>query len=336
MRTSSINESPIANRLNYLDSAAGVCIIWVIFLCHTAETCGWKNPVEHWLLNAFSFAMSWFFFKAGMMFREKPFRELLRSSAKRLLVPFVIWSVIGWIVNLMGKIMTSDFSIIDHLAYTLKTFISMGAVSGNTALWFLLTLFLVRLAYNRLHAISIAPLPIAVASLALAYTIYHFGFSLSYFPGNFCNGLFFYTAGVMMKEKQFHNSLIALSVVVVLVQLLVFHPGYMNFFTNNIVDSNSYLLMELYCLAAIVLMNNIFRSFIPKKMPLLTHVGRMSMVYYVEHYIALNAFCQIMDKFNLLENSVQRFLITSCVIIASMIICEKIFMNDKLKFMVGV
>lgn len=323
-------------RLDYLDSAAGIAILWVIFLCHTAETCGWKNPVEHATLYTFSFAMPWFFFKAGMMFLLKSNKAVIVGSARRLLVPFIIWSMIGWCVKTGGEVVGGSFSLTESLQLMGHTLIHNGAINGNVSLWFLMTLFFVRVIYNALVSCHVPEWGIAIVFGVAAWLLCRFNIHDPYILGNLSNGLFFYAMGSIMRNIQHRNSVFMLSLLIVCLSL-IFTPGLLVFYTNSFWYSPAppYLSIELYYLAAIIVVNNFFCRFAARHIPLLTHVGRRSMVYYVEHYIVLVATVQLLDRLGLFMESSLRFLVVSVVIILSMLVSDWLFSFRPLRWMVG-
>lgn len=75
-------------RLMWLDIAKGIACLLVI----VGHTVSLESPLRHYI---FSFHMPLFFILAGFTFRPKPWREIVPSSVKRLLLPyllvFIIW-----------------------------------------------------------------------------------------------------------------------------------------------------------------------------------------------------------------------------------------------------
>ncbi len=91
----------MSHRQFYLDNICGMLIIHMIFICHQPLFCKYSNPTIDFISKLLSFFMAWFFFKAGMMFRERPLKDVVYSSAKRLLVPYGISLVLGFLISAM-------------------------------------------------------------------------------------------------------------------------------------------------------------------------------------------------------------------------------------------
>ena len=85
------------NRNHAFDLLCGICIIRMITL-HVTNACGfgtadWWTPVMQWTY----FFMSFFFFKAGYFNKTVSgnTKAYLADKAKRLLIPYLTWGIIG-------------------------------------------------------------------------------------------------------------------------------------------------------------------------------------------------------------------------------------------------
>ena len=68
----------------YLDNVCGLLIIHMIFICHQPLFCNYTDSAVEFVLKLLSFFMAWFFFKAGMVYKERPVKEeILPDGAKR-------------------------------------------------------------------------------------------------------------------------------------------------------------------------------------------------------------------------------------------------------------
>ena len=81
-------------------------------------------------------------------------RELIVKDAKKLLVPYVKYSAIGFAIYLILIFLSGDFTISSCVIFPLRTLWKAGIIPVNGPLWFLLTLSLVRVLAN-----AIAPPP---------------------------------------------------------------------------------------------------------------------------------------------------------------------------------
>lgn len=88
------------NRLKYIDVAAGIMIVWMV-LFHALGS-GWEISKEYTypclVFPYFHFFMPWFFYKSGFLFKHRNRVELYGKDAKKLLVPFLIWSLVGFVL----------------------------------------------------------------------------------------------------------------------------------------------------------------------------------------------------------------------------------------------
>lgn len=95
------------NRTEFLDNINGLLIINMIFLVHLASFSGVnETPLIVYLRITMGFFMSWFFFKAGMFYHRRPIRDVLRSSYRRLIVPYLFFNSVGilcsWFLAIRG------------------------------------------------------------------------------------------------------------------------------------------------------------------------------------------------------------------------------------------
>lgn len=82
-------------RIEWLDYLSGLLIVWKI-VYHAFIYTGNKHIlICEELYRAFYFFMPWFFFKSGMFAVEKTIKVCVIFSAKKLLVPYVIFSILG-------------------------------------------------------------------------------------------------------------------------------------------------------------------------------------------------------------------------------------------------
>lgn len=132
------------NRLKYLDIAKGLAILAVVW-AHILVV-GWSHKL------IYSFHMPFFFLVSGMLFnRDKfpSFGSFLKKRAKRLLLPYLIYSVVTWAIWAVFRVVRGDEvqSLWMPLA---QTFIAQGSgayMVHNSALWFIPCLFAVELMY---------------------------------------------------------------------------------------------------------------------------------------------------------------------------------------------
>lgn len=129
-------------RIKYIDAVAGVMIGWMIL--------GHCLFFSHYSLSFYKylgFFMPWFFYKSGLFFSLKKRGDLLRKDIFKFIRYYVVYSFFGWSIWVICRLIYG-FSIVSCLLFSVRNFISHNSVIGNSALWFLFSLFVVRQASN--------------------------------------------------------------------------------------------------------------------------------------------------------------------------------------------
>lgn len=132
------------DRYDYIDIAKGLGILMVVW-AHIMII-GWTHQV------IYAFHMPLFFFLSGMLFQRekyKSFGMFIGKRAKRLLVPYVIYSVVTWAFWAAFRYIRHD-EVDSYLMPLLQTIIARGSgafMVHNSALWFVPCLFLVEILY---------------------------------------------------------------------------------------------------------------------------------------------------------------------------------------------
>lgn len=131
-------------RYEYIDITKGIGILLVVW-AHILIT-GWSHEL------IYAFHMPLFFFVSGMLFRPlryDSFKQFMVVRAKRLLVPYAIYSVATWCVWAGFRYIRGD-SVDSYFMPLLQTFIAQGSgefMVHNSALWFIPCLFAVEIIY---------------------------------------------------------------------------------------------------------------------------------------------------------------------------------------------
>ena len=280
------------------------------------------------------FYMAWFFFKSGMYHRDVSLQEILKKSVDRLLIPYLAFSIISLaIAGLFHGILegfTGLISVIKEIPFYLK---KEGAVICNAPLWFLLSLFLVRLLFSVLRKLKIPVVLTLLASLLSGWLIFEFKLPVGLYFGNTALGLTFFCAGFLFKEKQYRNSIFSLSVLVY-TGLLVFW-----FFSKPLSDFHTnihqpYLLVSLYLLAGCILINNVFKRLPGIQSRILTTIGKESMTLYVTHFIFISSFLYLNKQAWCLSGGMMA-LITMITLALFLPLLIKLFNRPKLQWLVG-
>lgn len=200
-------------RLDYIDIAKGLgmlAIVWGHICCK-----GWSNEL------VYSFHIPLFFFLSGMMFnREKypSFFMFLKKRAKRLLIPYVVYSVLTWGIWVIFNwaFHRPMENMWEPLWQTVVAKGSGGFLVHNVALWFIPCLTAVEMMYYGLSKFkswgAFSSFIIAAVSMILASK---YGLEYNHFwPWNLDSAfvaLPFYAVGHQLTQRVGHQKLIGFS-----------------------------------------------------------------------------------------------------------------------------
>ena len=267
------------SRQSHLDTVCGVLIVYMIFM-HCEQ---WADATDTIVAKItgrlFFFFMPWFFFKAGMFFnQDADLAKVVKSSIKRLLVPFILYSMVGHcFFCVMRYFENEEYSIVP-----LKSLLYYGACSGNAPLWFLLTLFSVRILVKFVskHAdIRLVLLIGGGGALMLNMTCYEGPFWVA----NVLSGMFFYVVGYLFRNLQYRDFFVVLSGGGYLIAL--FFPSMVDM-NRNILYSGCYFFWMVTSIAGCIIVNNFSYRFL-NGLKMVQIIGKNSMFYYCTHWIVL-------------------------------------------------
>lgn len=244
------------------------------------------------------FFMPWFFFKAGMFNKANLERKVIVKSFKRLMIPFIFFSIIGQ----LSHILRMGYNFQEYLISTLKQLVLLGAVHGNLPLWFLFSLFLVKIFYNwiDLHKF-LRPTLVAVISFIAVNFLYYTGLTKPYYVATFFSGLCFYSLGIVFKRRQYK-----IAVVIVALIYLYCNTAYLSTSVDmriNALAYGKYFLWYPYSLCGIIAVNNLSKyicsttSFFDPVVKVVINVGKHSMGYYVVHWLLLSISVSLFTKY---------------------------------------
>jgi len=144
-----LDEHSMTDRIIWLDHLRGISIFFVVF----GHTVGVSGVVEKMI---FSFHMPIFFWISGLVckseIRQTPFPSFLKEKARKLLIPYLFFSVISYMawVLVFRHFGTQASLNIQPLNPLLGIIYGNGIHNGmvhNTALWFFLCLFVTELLF---------------------------------------------------------------------------------------------------------------------------------------------------------------------------------------------
>ena len=278
----------VKSRVEYIDAVAGVMIAWMI-LGHCRYFSNTTLPFFKFL----GFYMPWFFYKSGMFFTTKSSMNLLKNDARKLLRYYVVYSIAGWIIWCACGLIEGSLSWSGCFMRPIYAFIHHGSISGNGALWFLFSLFIVRQLANLMTEKCPPPILAAVCFLT-AYFLYSIGwYKYCWWFGNVFSGLCFFLLGYWLKEKENNRWIFATSTFFFVLIICAYSFKWIDDFPYLYMHANSmyngnYLLFYPTALAGIIMTNNFF-NFLYKRWSsrLLEYIGVNAMTLYTTHWILL-------------------------------------------------
>lgn len=263
------------SRFQDLDSVHGLLVLYMMFMHLLGFAIGTVSKYYYPLTHFLSFFMAWFYFKAGMFYRERSIVNCVKKASRRLLVPAVIYSLIGFLLYAI----LNRFRL--NLAEELLSFYHSGALNGNNPIWFLYSLFFVQIIYNFFRRIRINAWIISFISVVLYALAFLFNVDSVLFI-NVPLGLIFYSMGVVLSEKQYKSyiwipALVGFVILGLIPSVSDFRRGYYDPFLVGIVWS----------LLSCVAINGLFRRFSILCIKPLHFIGQNAMTYFGTHWMVI-------------------------------------------------
>lgn len=320
------------------DNLSGLFILYMVLFYHLSQFCDLENVRAFVILrNFFDCFMAWFFLKSGMFFnKDRSVRSTFEKGFVHLIIPFLVFNIIFFIVGGLFE----DAPFVERV----KVSIFQESTVWCAALWFLLSLFIVRISYSilvgkyRFNEWMICGLSV-LSAIGMNVYSYHFVrdvFFSSWIPvtipfwfGNVFLGLFFYSVGSLIKDKLIDNNpLVYLSAAVYFVHL--FFPAYLDFRTN---ESSSYILSVFYDMSGAIFFSALFTSFFNTNIRFLTYIGRNSMIFYVVHFPFLKILFVIFENYGV--SGWMSFVIAFPATVGFLALSDLLLRNRKIRWIVG-
>lgn len=297
-------------RVTYVDQVSGLLIMYMIlYHCFQWSELNYVNRTL-WMLPL-SFFMFWFFYKSGMFYRDKTCKEILFGGGKKLMVPYVVYSMIGYVLKCVQLLVGGDHDWVHYVLSPVKQIVLEGAVSGNMALWFLPSLLAVQALYALLRR-RLGDVWIVIAGLLVAYMLYAVGFHKPLYVANIPLGLSVYGFGHLMRNVQYEKSVFALTGIAYLAIMLMMRSTID--FRTNMLHGGNYPVAVLFALSGCVVINNLFKR-MPFRISVLEWIGKRSMNFYVMHWLVLLS-CSIIFPYT--GWAMLAVMVVACVVVLPM------------------
>lgn len=264
-----------------IDAVAGLMVLTMVY-CHIQVEYDGLGVYRYWNV-LFHFFMPWFFFKAGMFHKiQEGFFVTAKKSSKRLLVPFLFFSAIGYLI--VGLLYYLQHNLHVNFIWSPITYLWKGGfILGNEPLWFLLSLFGVKTIYS-LFLKNISIECISTIGIVLAYVLYCFKLDLPLWCGNISLGLFFYGVGYRLRYLQFSWIFGTISLFL-FATIAIINPSRIALVWNT--STGNYFLANLASICGCISINFLFRN-LKIEWKWLSFIGENSIILLVTHMIIIN------------------------------------------------
>lgn len=274
------------SRMEYLDLAGGILIIWIIIF-HAINGCKVFGEVDARVALPFlTFSMPWFFYKSGMLFKAG---GSVKKDVEKLLIPFLKWSAVGYVIYLVVLLVGGNLSVQTAVKDVANTFYIYGYIPVNVPAWFVLSLFFVRVFSRYLIKWAISPVLCIVVGIAFGYGFHLLANPhLPFYLANIVMGIAFFMVGYRFGRYESKGWLFALCLAGY-VAFLICGPSIVGHHRNVLLQGH-FLLWPLFGYCGIVTFNNLCRwvdgllsrSALREFRPI-TFVGRNTMTVLIAH-----------------------------------------------------
>lgn len=304
----------------------------MVFIVHVFPNCNIHNNYTYFIWQLFCYFMPWFYFKSGMFY--KPDTIPLSNGINKLIIPYILFTILGLVLHLVFELFVGETPLLTILLKIKEDVIYRGGIDWNLALWFLFSLFAVRIItpiLNKILPISL----ILILSVLISWGANYFNLTYPVWIGNIALGIMFYTMGYLLKVLQYNKLIFFISLLLFLCGFFLPLVTKFDFRCNRIGVTDYYPIVMLYCTSGIITIDNIAFRFFNKPISIISKIGRSSIILYVTHFPIL-MLCINIIKTTTITNPYYTFIIVSISIITTYCLALFIFQkSDKLGFMIG-
>ena len=181
------------SRLNYPDSAKGICMLLIVVV-HVGAVC--SIPLLHEVKVSAFFMLSGYFFSVKL-----PFKDFIIKKYKTILFPFLFFYVISYLLFYAGKYAVPHFDTMTEAKGILDCFVQKQYFNGP--LWFLLALFWLQvITYFIIKHIKKTPIAFAVSLLlsCLGFMLGKMGIDLPLVLDTSLSTVFVFHLGYLLRK----------------------------------------------------------------------------------------------------------------------------------------
>lgn len=278
-----------------IDIASGFFVLWMINI-HLGDWnwCTKTGPIDSLLKYLVIPFMPWFFYKAGMLAKQREIKDEIKYSAKKLLWPFLCITIISHLLYCLRLYFEfNETSLTAYIINPIAALFIRGASQGSAALWFLTSLFFVRVLYCAFYKYKYRNVILVLLSFVIASIVrlINTKSGLPIYTGqdgtvcpvwmvNIPLGLLFFSLGNILKDIQYNIKFFSISVISIVFLVAFFNAG-LDFRTGS--GDGLFLSWIIISTSAIIILNNVFRI-VPFEWTRLQLIGKDAMVWYVLHW----------------------------------------------------
>ena len=225
------------------------------------------------------------FLQIGYVLPNEIHQRMRYSGGQKLLYPFVIFSILGYVIHIVSIFyLSGDRNWIHYILTPMKELVLGGSVGGNDVLWFLTSLFMVQVLFNELMVWKIKIPYVAIGGFIIAYLCHILHIDKPAYLANVALGISMYSLGYLWGKKQFTAKLSTFAAFIY-ISVMLFHPSHIDLRTNALYGNGIYFLAIVFSLSGCIVINNVFHHL--PRIPIINYVGRESMAFYVTHMLIL-------------------------------------------------
>lgn len=306
-----------------LDAVAGFFILLMMFQHFNINT---RAPFT--IGHIFMFNTSWFFFKSGMFHRQQKFNgKTIVRCFKRFIVPFIIFSFAGCTIQML----VSDCGVTVYYGMVAQI-VHYGSPWYNIPLWFLLTLFIVKMLTVTYSGKNGSTAMILLSALAIAASHHWLITDRFNYIGNTALAVIFYIIGY--KSNFWTLSYARVATIAILFTASVFIvPTAIDIWGNTALYGN-YFLAIFGSVCGIMLVNWLFSVCQFLHIRTFVFFGRNSMVFLICHVPIALAVRDILSR-HMLNDYLIQWIGAATSILVSFAICLLFDHHPRYKWIIG-
>ena len=320
---------PSKVRITWIDTAKGICILLVV-LQHVSNRVDIDYPFKNDFLT---FRMPLYFILSGLFFKTyEGFWGFTKRKINKLLIPYIFFFSFGGVIIPVLFFYAFGISLSSYDGYGFEAFkyIFSEHYICNPSIWFLACLFEVNIYFYLItkisHFISAhetrTDLLIIVLSLLLGFVgvlLYLLHIKLPYFIDSAFSALPFFGFGWLLRNKtnflhiKRSRSVIIKSIIFIILSMALIHffnHGRLSILSNTFGGITGVLQLYPYGIIGTICVLSFSR--IVGQVPLISFLGRYSIIVLCIHYYAMELSTFVLSQIDLYNLPVM-FLLTTLI-----------------------